>query len=468
MCGLRTGGWSLPSVMSDWQRCVDWFLAKYCRGRLRLDWCWCRWRTSAKGRRRWGLMVWRRQVGLVRGTQWPAESSVGRMVEGQRDEVMDGFLVEPQNQGRAGTMWEPSHEWRLAEATPSSRGLQWFTRKPLGSLVDPHEEPKMEVQQLQTGLTGEEYRSDRCATMQSVDFKVEDTRRDRKACVEAKQVCSCWASVRWSDDKDFRIRPQWACIPNYLVMVFKTFGCLHITQEVRGWQPTLGTLAHLVFLFSLPIFSRISIRLAWELHGEILWEGWMIRRQARPCMNLFVMYKWFGVVPQGLDVLFPFVIFGDFWSPFLVILLERFRGRFLEDLLSFVILFSLIPLPNPWEKGLDFGVFVVLRFGVFLAEILRFLLFQRVLVDHNLAMECPWGVPSIPKVLFETVERIERSGVGFGGVDPRVLFIPSCPGLTGLTGVCHLWDLPRMSSLTRVFLGRGVAGQFLVCLELFC
>jgi hypothetical protein len=23
MCGSRTGGWSLPSVMSDWQRCVD-------------------------------------------------------------------------------------------------------------------------------------------------------------------------------------------------------------------------------------------------------------------------------------------------------------------------------------------------------------------------------------------------------------------------------------------------------------
>jgi hypothetical protein len=53
------------------------------------------------------------------------------------DEVMDGFLVEPENQGRAGTTWEPSHEWRLAEATPSSQGFQWFTRKPLGSLVDP-------------------------------------------------------------------------------------------------------------------------------------------------------------------------------------------------------------------------------------------------------------------------------------------------------------------------------------------
>jgi hypothetical protein len=41
----------------------------------------------------------------------------------QQDEVMDGFFVEPQNQGRAGTTWEPSHEWRLAEATPSSQGV---------------------------------------------------------------------------------------------------------------------------------------------------------------------------------------------------------------------------------------------------------------------------------------------------------------------------------------------------------
>jgi hypothetical protein len=32
------------------------------------------------------------------------------------------------------------------------------------------------------------------------------------------------------------------------------------------------------------------------------------------------------------------------------------------------------------------------------------------------------------------VKRIGRSGVGFGGVDPRVLFIPSWPGMTGLTG----------------------------------
>jgi hypothetical protein len=39
-----------------------------------------------------------------------------------------------------------------------------------------------------TGLTGEEHRSDRCATTQSGIFEAEDTRRDAKACVEAKQV----------------------------------------------------------------------------------------------------------------------------------------------------------------------------------------------------------------------------------------------------------------------------------------
>jgi hypothetical protein len=63
------------------------------------------------------------------------------------------------------------------------------------------------MQQHQTGLTGG---SNRCATMQSGDFEAEDTRRDRKACVEAKQVCGRWASVRWSDDKDFRIHPRGA------------------------------------------------------------------------------------------------------------------------------------------------------------------------------------------------------------------------------------------------------------------
>jgi hypothetical protein len=55
-------------------------------------------------------------------------------------------------------------------------------------------EPKTVLQQLQTGLAagsdrsdGEEHQSDWCATTQCGIFEVEDTRRDRKACVEAKQ-----------------------------------------------------------------------------------------------------------------------------------------------------------------------------------------------------------------------------------------------------------------------------------------
>jgi hypothetical protein len=39
-----------------------------------------------------------------------------------------------------------------------------------------------------TGLTGGEHRSDRCATTQSGIFEAEDTHRDHKACIEAKQV----------------------------------------------------------------------------------------------------------------------------------------------------------------------------------------------------------------------------------------------------------------------------------------
>jgi hypothetical protein len=42
--------------------------------------------------------------------------------------------------------------------------------------------------------------------------------------------------------------------------------------------------------------------------------------------------------------------------------------------------------------------------------------------------------------LFKSVERFGRSRFGFGGVDPRVLFIPSCPGHTGLTSALDRSD----------------------------
>jgi hypothetical protein len=67
----------------------------------------------------------------------PVASGVKCGPHGGMNSKMKSWMVEPQNQGLAGTTWELSHEWRLAEATPSSRGLQWFTRKPLGYSVEP-------------------------------------------------------------------------------------------------------------------------------------------------------------------------------------------------------------------------------------------------------------------------------------------------------------------------------------------
>jgi hypothetical protein len=40
------------------------------------------------------------------------------------------------------------------------------------------------------------------------------------------------------------------------------------------------------------------------------------------------------MVPQGLVVLFPVVLGGDFWSPFLVFFLGGFRDLSLGDLMG--------------------------------------------------------------------------------------------------------------------------------------
>jgi hypothetical protein len=66
--------------------------------------------------------------------------------------------------------------------------------------------------------------------------------------------------------------------------------------------------------------------------------------------------------------------------------------------------------------------------------------------------------------LFKSVERFGRSSFGFGGVDPLVLFIPSCPGYTGLTGAldrsdrCNLrWDFARVNVLVCSLFSCGAA-----------
>jgi hypothetical protein len=80
-----------------------------------------------------------------------------------------------------------SGDWRrlnqvrgVSSGSPENHWVPWLIHKAKTG------EPKTVQQQLQIGLTGG-YRSDRCATTQPRIFEAEDTRRDRMACVEAKQ-----------------------------------------------------------------------------------------------------------------------------------------------------------------------------------------------------------------------------------------------------------------------------------------
>jgi hypothetical protein len=59
-----------------------------------------------------------RPTGVEKASRLRSRDLVANGVEcgphgGMNSEIksVDGFLVEPQNQGRAGTSWEPSYEW---------------------------------------------------------------------------------------------------------------------------------------------------------------------------------------------------------------------------------------------------------------------------------------------------------------------------------------------------------------------
>jgi hypothetical protein len=66
--------------------------------------------------------------------------------------------------------------------------------------------------------------------------------------------------------------------------------------------------------------------------------------QARPCTNLHGLYRWFGVVPQGCEVLFPsfiVVFFGAhcWWS-------------FEDDVLRFLVGVTYVDLVPLWLETL--------------------------------------------------------------------------------------------------------------------
>jgi hypothetical protein len=71
-----------------------------------------------------------------------------------------------------------SADWQ--EATSSLCGLQWFTKRPLDYLAESQSQGRRPK-------CCSTRRANRCVLRAYGDFEAEETRWDRKACVEAKQ-----------------------------------------------------------------------------------------------------------------------------------------------------------------------------------------------------------------------------------------------------------------------------------------
>jgi hypothetical protein len=152
--------------------------------------------------------------------------------------------------------------------------------------------------------------------------------------------------------------------------------------------------------------------------------GW----QARPCMNLHGMYRWFDVVSQVLVLPYrpPFCWFLEL---FVVIFVVGFWGRVLARFFLGVTYEDFVPLwlvtlpqESPWI-GLDLVVFWVAQVLALERRFLRFLLTVSDSGWFLWGRGFPGGNPAIPEVSLQSVECFGRSGNGKLRVDLRVGFL---------------------------------------------
>jgi hypothetical protein len=118
---LRTGGWSLLAVMSDRQRGVDCWpsiagagCGLICVGASE------EWARKVYALR--GLRGVERQVGLTRGTWWPARSSAGHMVAGKARRSRRSEPVQ-------GSSSRPESARRVCGGSPQNRRVTWLSHK---------------------------------------------------------------------------------------------------------------------------------------------------------------------------------------------------------------------------------------------------------------------------------------------------------------------------------------------------
>jgi hypothetical protein len=152
--------------------------------------------------------------------------------------------------------------------------------------------------------------------------------------------------------------------------------------------------------------------------------GW----QARPCMNLHGMYRWFSVVPQGFVL--PF-------SSFFLVIFEAlccdFHGGVLRMFSCEILVGCHVWGPCASLAG-DFAPRIPLnrsRFGGFMSYSSSwprepksaFPLIVSVSGQFLWGRGCPGDNPAIPEVLLQSVGWFGRSGDGKLRVDPRPGFL---------------------------------------------
>jgi hypothetical protein len=137
------------------------------------------------------------------------------------------------------------------------------------------------------------------------------------------------------------------------------------------------------------------------------------------------------VVPQGLVVILPFFLFGDFRSLFFEFPWGRLEGVSLRNScwisrMRTLCLFAWWSWSNKPSETASIWVFSVVYF--------RFLLIEWALGTELLAKCSPRGTPTIPKVSLWSVERIGRTIAWSFEFFPRIEFFPTVQAKTGLTG----------------------------------
>jgi hypothetical protein len=179
------------------------------------------------------------------------------------------------------------------------------------------------------------------------------------------------------------------------------------------------------FSFSFyPSYPRTSLRAS----REILRERWMYGWQARPCMNLHGMYRWFGVVPHGCVLFFTSFFVVIFWTLCCDIrggvLRMISRGFCSVSCMRTLCLFGwwLCPQNLPWIR-LDLVVSRVARVLALESRNIRFLLIVSDSGRFFWGRGCPGGNLGIPEVLLQSMELFGRSGDGKLRFDPRVDFL---------------------------------------------